>query len=52
MNKNLSNKHTNSSLQLFSQPTISLDKFFQKDEIKNYASALAKRNIEKRVKGQ
>lgn len=52
MNKNITIPHTNNGLQFSSQPTISLSKSFQKDEIKNYASALAKKNVEKRIRGQ
>ena len=52
MNNNISIRNTNKGLQFSSQPNISLSKSFQKDEIKNYASALAKKNVEKRLKGQ
>jgi len=52
MKNNISIRNTNNGLQYSSQSNISLSKSFQKDEIKNYASALAKKNVEKRVKGQ
>ena len=52
MNKNISNQEPSSTLQHFCQPSISLNKAFQKDEIKNYASALAKKNVEKRIKSE
>ncbi|MFW1765882.1 hypothetical protein ACG9X2_10525 [Acinetobacter bereziniae] len=52
MNKRVSIQHNNISLQHFCQPTLSLSKSFQKDEMKKYASTLAKNNVEKRVQGK
>ena len=52
MNKNIKIPNTNNGLRFSSQSNISLSKSFQKDEIKNYASELAKKNVEKRIRGQ
>ncbi|WP_180128944.1 MULTISPECIES: hypothetical protein [unclassified Acinetobacter] len=52
MNKNIAIPRTNNGLQFSNQSNLSLSKSFQKDEIKNYASALAKKNVERRVQGK
>lgn len=49
MNKYINPNHVNSSLQFFCQPSVSLEKVLLRDEIKNYASELAKKNVIKRI---
>lgn len=49
MNKNINPHHTNNSLQFFCQPSISLEKLLLRDEIKSYASDLAKKNVINRI---
>ncbi|HGH3647698.1 hypothetical protein [Acinetobacter baumannii] len=50
MNKftNFQNSHINSDYKCPQPKISSLDKLFQKDEIKIYASTLAKKNVERR----